>query len=220
MKKGFTLIELLVVIAIIALLAGILFPVFAQAKRAAKTTETISNLRQLGSAFALYQGDADDVFPQSTEGWDGENREGGWVFYSEFGNGEAGTFDIRRGALQPYVKNAQIFRSALDPDANRSGNSFAFNGCLIVPPFHFGINPSKSATELADPAGTMLLGEEASGGDGANNGTNDGFFHPTFDHFAFRHAGGTSLLFTDSHAKVQKARLIQAINGGDQACWP
>lgn len=63
MKKAFTLIELLVVIAIIAILAAILFPVFAQAKLAAKKTNTLSNVKQLGTAFQIYLGDNDDVTP-------------------------------------------------------------------------------------------------------------------------------------------------------------
>ncbi len=64
-RKAFTLIELLVVIAIIAILAAILFPVFAQAKMAAKKTAHLSNLKQTGLSLALYEGDADDVLPQA-----------------------------------------------------------------------------------------------------------------------------------------------------------
>lgn len=60
-KTGFTLIELLVVIAIIAILAAILFPVFAQAKNAAKKTASLSNVKQIGTATVLYVGDYDDV---------------------------------------------------------------------------------------------------------------------------------------------------------------
>ena len=63
MKKAFTLIELLVVIAIIAILAAILFPVFAQAKVAAKKTSDLSNLKQIGTATFIYGSDNDDLFP-------------------------------------------------------------------------------------------------------------------------------------------------------------
>jgi len=62
-NRGFTLIELLVVIAIIAILAAILFPVFAQAKAAAKKTASLSNLKQLGTSAQIYLNDSDDTFP-------------------------------------------------------------------------------------------------------------------------------------------------------------
>lgn len=62
MKRAFTLIELLVVIAIIAILAAILFPVFAQAKEAAKDTAALSNVKQMGTSHLLYSADADDLF--------------------------------------------------------------------------------------------------------------------------------------------------------------
>lgn len=63
LKRAFTLIELLVVIAIIAILAAILFPVFSQAKEAAKSTQVTSNLKQQGLAMLMYAGDSDDMFP-------------------------------------------------------------------------------------------------------------------------------------------------------------
>jgi prepilin-type N-terminal cleavage/methylation domain-containing protein len=62
-RRAFTLIELLVVIAIIAILAAILFPVFAQAKEAAKKTTSLSNFKQMGTALQVYLPDADDTFP-------------------------------------------------------------------------------------------------------------------------------------------------------------
>ncbi len=64
MRKAFTLIELLVVIAIIAILAAILFPVFAQAKEAAKKTACLTNYKQTGTAMLIYTTDANDEFPQ------------------------------------------------------------------------------------------------------------------------------------------------------------
>ena len=62
-RKGFTLIELLVVIAIIAILAAILFPVFARAREKARAASCMSNLKQLGLALEMYSADYDDLYP-------------------------------------------------------------------------------------------------------------------------------------------------------------
>ncbi|GMV87773.1 MAG: hypothetical protein AMXMBFR81_07040 [Chthonomonas sp.] len=64
-RKGFTLIELLVVIAIIAILAAMLFPVYAQAKESAKKTTNLSNVKQMGTSMAIYAADNDDLFAMS-----------------------------------------------------------------------------------------------------------------------------------------------------------
>lgn len=97
MKKAFTLIELLVVIAIIAILAAILFPVFAQAKEAAKKTQCLSNCKNLSTATQLYGGDYDDtVLPYFT-----------CSGVSTYCPGGPTTTDLRSwtGVIQPFVKN-------------------------------------------------------------------------------------------------------------------
>ncbi len=86
-NRAFTLIELLVVIAIIAILAAILFPVFAQAKVAAKKSASVSNMKQIGTAHFIYMADYDDNFVTSwAKGWVGD-----WSFF-----------------VQPYMKNTKI----------------------------------------------------------------------------------------------------------------
>ena len=71
--RGFTLIELLVVIAIIAILAAILFPVFAQARAKARQTACLSNMKQIGTAITMYSGDYDECVVPSENGVDGVN---------------------------------------------------------------------------------------------------------------------------------------------------
>lgn len=97
-RKAFTLIELLVVIAIIAILAAILFPVFAQAKLAAKKTTMISNMKQNLTATIIYQGDYDDYFPlKAIIGYNPAEP--------------AMTWDKQ---IQPYMKNYNLLTSSED----------------------------------------------------------------------------------------------------------
>jgi prepilin-type N-terminal cleavage/methylation domain-containing protein/prepilin-type processing-associated H-X9-DG protein len=92
-KKAFTLIELLVVIAIIAILAAILFPVFAQAKEAAKKTSCLSNDKQMATALFLYANDNEDTLCQTS--WESDTLHPYQVHWSFL--------------MQPYIKNWQMF---------------------------------------------------------------------------------------------------------------
>ena len=122
MKRAFTLIELLVVIAIIAILAAILFPVFAQAKAAAKKTTSISNLKQIGTSTMLYTSDVDDYYyPHRFNCRDASNAfttcpayqaaGGGLVPEAQMLSGGAETRYYWVYLLQPYTKNYQLFKS-------------------------------------------------------------------------------------------------------------
>jgi len=117
LRRAFTLIELLVVIAIIAILAAILFPVFAQAKLAAKKSADLSNTKQIGIGLQLYIGDSDDTFMPSN------HRE----------NNSAGNEVHWSWMVLPYMKNEQIFVSPADSIqgwapgcANRANNNRGF----------------------------------------------------------------------------------------------
>jgi prepilin-type N-terminal cleavage/methylation domain-containing protein/prepilin-type processing-associated H-X9-DG protein len=98
-RRAFTLIELLVVIAIIAILAAILFPVFAQAKEAAKKTTCLSQSKQQNLAVQMYMGDVDDYFCRDHTPNPGDGH--GDMYWTR--------------AVQPYMKNWQMFRDADDP---------------------------------------------------------------------------------------------------------
>ncbi len=113
-KSAFTLIELLVVIAIIAILAAILFPVFAQAKLAAKKTVDLSNLKQNALGSTMYSGDFDDqamAFPYAGT-W--STSCPGCSSATTFTHGEMGPWWTDR--LQPYAKSKGIFANATDQD--------------------------------------------------------------------------------------------------------
>ena len=99
-RRAFTLIELLVVIAIIAILAAILFPVFAQAKESAKKSACLSNSKQIGLAIMQYLSDYDDTYPQA-------------YYYKNntatLNGGSSGGYITWTVTTQPYVKNHQLF---------------------------------------------------------------------------------------------------------------
>lgn len=131
-KKAFTLIELLVVIAIIAILAAILFPVFAQAKEAAKKTSCLSNEKQLSLGVLMYQNDFDDSYPQGT---------GAWSFFNGSSSGSFWGDTNWAVVTLPYIKSLGILGcpddskgSKVDPNTAWAGimMSYAVNG-LIVP---------------------------------------------------------------------------------------
>ncbi|MBI3720995.1 MAG: type II secretion system protein, partial [Fimbriimonas ginsengisoli] len=173
-KRAFTLIELLVVVAIISILAAILFPVFSQAKEAAKKTVTLTNFKQMATGMLIYTGDNDDCFPLA---WSPDTVKGVWRSVS--GEGGTSSFVISlpagwRGgtyaqsprvdednvmwanSIFPYIKNYGIYEAAGMPRfravARRSQRRMVWQGMFRRAYEGFArTNPELDCYDLATP---------------------------------------------------------------------
>jgi len=175
MRKAFTLIELLVVIAIIAILAAILFPVFAQAREKARQTSCLSNLKQLGMASQMYIQDYDEHFMNEWQNYNNDGCTGFWPCqYGTFiGAPPAGVLgwytDPQQHPehglnwaydLQPYIKNAQIMTCpSTSPGAHGSTWNEATNTDSAS--YMYNSNVGDGTAYLGSPIGEAQIPEPA-----------------------------------------------------------
>lgn len=148
-RVGFTLIELLVVIAIIAILAAILFPVFAQARAKARQASCQSNLKQIGIGIMIYAQDYDETLPGNTPlntngitdaRWPapattahsaGFSEPLGWM--QPYDPANPGTYRIWARDIQPYIKNTAVFRCPQSKPRSSDGTCAAGGGtCEVI----------------------------------------------------------------------------------------
>ncbi|MGQ9525340.1 MAG: DUF1559 family PulG-like putative transporter [Armatimonadota bacterium] len=206
-RSAFTLIELLVVIAIIAILAAILFPVFARAREKARQTTCLNNLKQLGTGFQMYIDDWDGGFPFAGR----PTQPRGWVITKDHW-----IIDVRQGSLFPYVKTVAAYVCPSETPRNQADRnsptflSYSMNAELFTPDSPYNPDLPLSISDVSEPAETILLMEENEMTSVGGGGLNDGWFFPRHqnDFPANRHTGGGNWLLADQHAKWYKADAI------------
>ena len=217
-RKGFTLIELLVVIAIIAILAAILFPVFARAREKARQASCQSNLKELVLAWQMYAQDFDEMpVPDSICDPGGTAMSShGRYWCSGMGSNKYNDTGIPKGLLYPYIKNAQVFycpsRGGSCPDGDGSS-------------YHYGINRQGAVSWMAynnctgyiivaglsdyeSPAQTICMGD---GGTSYHCIRRQAANYP-----CDRHNGFANISFVDGHVK---ARKLSELLGSVGCCW-
>lgn len=220
-QPGFTLIEILIVITIIAILAALLFPVFARTRENARRTACISNLRQIGMGLLQYLGDNDE---QNTRAW-----------YGSSGASNATSSYKWMDAIFPYVKNEELFNcpshslpvtigtSTFDKYKFRTGRNFGSYGVNTT---YYNVeidgvytNPFQNpfASSWPAPASTIYAADSAARFEIAwpddnppITGTSPRYLYSQFQ-MVERHLGTCAVLFCDGHAKPQKLEKLTTI---------
>jgi prepilin-type N-terminal cleavage/methylation domain-containing protein/prepilin-type processing-associated H-X9-DG protein len=216
-RPAFTLIELLVVIAIIAILAAILFPVFAIAREKARAASCLSNMKQVGLGLQMYADDHDETFPPSP---DSAPNFGDPAFYSRAPN--------FLGSLLPYTKNREVFHCnsavynvpwapTLQKPNALSDTNYLGNGVVM----------GRSLAVVDRPADIIYLQEHTWRVSHAHlrpasldKGKTYQAWHyvsPAGEGYSNLHSGGGNLVFVDGHAKYRK---YTALRSGDFGLVP
>lgn len=219
-RRAFTLIELLVVIAIIAILAAILFPVFAQAREKARATSCLNNTKQIGIGWLMYSQDYDNTMGLPSYNLTGPSGSSDSIQWDVYYDGSASKYDPARGLIQPYMKSAAIQACPDMPDVGDATvtkykgfvTGYAVNFYLANATYA-GVNTASTSSvagdgQLKSPANTILMADSATYYLSAWRATNNllppsywgnaGYSLPTTHG---RHQTFANVLWCDGHAK-------------------
>ncbi len=204
--RAFTLIELLVVIAIIAILAAILFPVFANARERARQTRCLANLKQLSLALMQYVDDNNGRFVNVGVYHDAKLTD--WCGCTGVGSPMTPQ-NLQRGSLWPYVKAAGIYFCPTDyrkaaeqvfPDTARKSYalSYSINDSLHLKKLAAALTPEAPPFRGGNPSTVMLIIHESrsSINDGAYVWDGNNLDRPDNVHWE-----GTTIIYADGHGK-------------------
>ena len=238
-KQGFTLIELLVVIAIIAILAAILFPVFAKAREKARQASCLNNQKQIGLAFMQYVQDYDDTFPGALAGNWGisstyikQTQPGTPGAYYVTGDGGVGGHYVSwMDLIYPYIKNLKVFECP--STKNQTLLQIQYPGMYpdYQPEPNYGYNEfvgcgawgsgGISLTEIKRPSEAILTMDFASWhGTYANVINFCAWAAESRYTWSHPHNEGTTFTFADGHAKwFHRKEASVNVGGRDNRCW-
>lgn len=196
--RGFTLIELLVVIAIIAILAAILFPVFAKAREAARQSSCLNNNRQLGTGMMMYVQDYDETYPLDPGGTENASAADPAAWFRVIG---------------PYIKNDKVF---LCPSVGAVNN-------YTTPPTDYNANAAllgRSMAAVNYPAQTVMIEERLRSQNNFTEYWGDFNWRITNEQVTLtRHNGGTVFGLADGHVKWARLEAFGADSNAGKPYW-
>lgn len=202
-KTAFTLIELLVVIAIIAILAAILFPVFARARENARRSSCQSNLKQIALGLTQYTQDYDERFPPTNDATNGA------------GANSSASWGLWMLHVDPYVKSTQIYRcpsTALGANTSVTYTGTSSGNQTFPLSFNYGYNQfliNRNLAAISEPTRLMLVADCSGTVSDVperiyNANYNVWFGAPTaIDDALSRHLSGSNVAYADGHVKFQ-----------------